>query len=195
MTVPATDLPADMLPPSPAFPLISPPSKPTSSHAHPQSSDHQARHCHRRRLDHAGPSVNEASPPRFRYCLDPLFLVGCTAYALNLWFIKPRIDFEFIQYHFNDLWVIPCALPPVLWLHRLLALRPAQALPTPGEITFHLVLWSVFCEYIGPRYFMPQSGADWRDVTAYTFGALVAALWWHRHRWLPHARRLRLHEL
>lgn len=122
--------------------------------------------------------------PRFRYLLDPLFLMGCTAYALNRWFIKPHVSYEFIQYHFNDLWVIPCALPPVLWLHKVLGLRAAQALPTCGEIVFHLLLWSVFCEYIGPQ-FMPQSGSDWRDVLAYSAGALVAGLWWHRHRWLP----------
>lgn len=131
--------------------------------------------------------------PRFRYLLDPLFLVGCTAYALNRWLIKPHVGIEFIQYHLNDLWVIPCALPPVLGLHKVLDLRAPQAIPTCGEIIFHLLLWSVFCEYIGPR-FMPHSGSDWRDLVAYSAGALVAGLWWHRHRWLPLLRRCPCHE-
>ena len=54
--------------------------------------------------------------PRFRYLGDPLFLTGCAAYAGNRWLIKPVIAWPFLQGHFNDLWLIPCALPPVLWL-------------------------------------------------------------------------------
>ncbi|WP_156345593.1 hypothetical protein [Verrucomicrobium spinosum] len=84
-------------------------------------------------MDHAGTPVKARDTPRFRYLLDPLFLVGCTAYALNRWLIKPQVGVEFIYYQFNDLWVIPCALPPVLWLHRVLGLGPHKPCPPAGK--------------------------------------------------------------
>ncbi|HSJ02190.1 MAG: hypothetical protein ACAI34_09550 [Verrucomicrobium sp.] len=122
---------------------------------------------------------------RFRYGLDPLCLAGCVLYAVNRWLIKPHVSLEFIQYHFNDLWVIPCALPWVLWLHRQLGLRPTDAPPQPGEIVFHLVMWSVICEVVGPR-FVTSAGSDYRDILAYSAGAFAAGVWWQRHRWLSH---------
>ncbi|HSI61838.1 MAG TPA: hypothetical protein VLE43_01930 [Candidatus Saccharimonadia bacterium] len=116
---------------------------------------------------------------RFRYLLDPLCLTGCALYALNRWVVKPRVEAEFIQFHFNDLWLIPCALPLILWLHRKLGLRNHDGFPSVAEVLSHLVVWCVICEAIGPRW-MPGTSGDLRDVYAYTSGALPALLYW---RW------------
>lgn len=115
---------------------------------------------------------------RFRYGLDPLCLVGCAAYALNRWILKAHWDDAFLHSTFNDLWLMPCALPWVLWLQRRLGLRHHDGMPTPGEILSHLALWSVLFEVIGPRV-MRVTG-DVGDVIAYAVGGGVAWWWWHR---------------
>lgn len=121
--------------------------------------------------------------PRFRFFRDALFLAGCAAYALNRWWIAPRAGPGFMMFHFNDLWLIPCALPPVLWIQSRLGLRAPHDPPSVTEIAGHLIVWSVLFEWIGPR-FLPHAQGDPMDVAAYAAGALVAGLWWQRHRLL-----------
>jgi hypothetical protein len=88
----------------------------------------------------------------------------------------------FLHSGFNDLWLIPCALPPVLWLQSRLGLRPRDATPACAEIFLHLAFWSMLFEWIGPRYVARATG-DPADVAAYAAGAILAALWWHRKQW------------
>jgi hypothetical protein len=118
---------------------------------------------------------------RFLYFRDPLFLLGCTSYALNRWLVKPHFHTGFFHSHFNDCWLIPCALPPVLWLHRRLGLRSHDAPPQFWEITLHLVFWSWLFEGIGPKL-VPHTTGDPLDALAYAVGAVVAGLWWLRPR-------------
>lgn len=120
---------------------------------------------------------------RFGYCRDPLFIVGCFAYAINRWLIKPHVHSGLFHSQFNDFWLIPCALPPILWLHRRLGLRANDTQPQCIEVILHLVFWSLLFEWIGPR-FMQHATGDAGDVVAYALGALGAALWWSRERWL-----------
>ena len=118
----------------------------------------------------------------FRYWTNAPFLLGCGAYALNRWLIKPRVHIDFFHSYFNDLWLIPCALPPILWLHRRLCLRTHDDPPTVPEIAFHLVFWSLLLEWIGPKFVPHTTGDPW-DAAAYAAGAAVAALAWHAERW------------
>jgi hypothetical protein len=60
-----------------------------------------------------------------------------------------------------------------------LGLRGDDGFPRFSEIALHLVFWSVLFEYIG-RKIMPHVVGDPLDVLAYTVGAVVAGLWWHR---------------
>jgi len=114
---------------------------------------------------------------RFGYWRDPLFLLCCALYGLNRWGLKPHVSSEFLHGQFNDLLLIPCALPLVLWLQRWLGLRDHDAPPTIGEIGFHLAVWSVLFEVIGPRV-LAVTG-DPLDVLAYLIGGALAAVWWH----------------
>ena len=112
----------------------------------------------------------------FRYWRDPLCLISCALYALNRWAVKPHVHSPFLRGQFDDLLLIPCALPLVLWLQRKLGLRKHDAPPTVSEIAFHLVVWSVLFEVVGP-HIMRVTG-DPLDVLAYVAGGLVAGLWW-----------------
>jgi len=108
--------------------------------------------------------------------------VSCFLYACNRWILKPRVHSPFLHDHFNDLLLIPCALPPLLLLQRWLRLRLHDRMPTPGEIALYLAVWSILFEIIGP-YILPRAVGDPWDVVAYVFGGILAGLWWQR-RWL-----------
>jgi len=120
---------------------------------------------------------------RFRFHRDGLFLVGLFCYILNRWGLKPVAHSHFLSWHFNDLWLIPCALPLVLWVQHRLGWR-GDHLPTTAEIGGHLILWSVLFEWIGPG-FLPYVTGDPMDVLCYWVGGVVAWFWWHRHSFLP----------
>ncbi len=114
----------------------------------------------------------------FRYWRDPLCLACCGLYALNRWGLKPRVHSEFLHSHFNDVLLIPCALPGVLWLQRRLGLREHDRAPAASEILFHLIVWSILFEWVGPH--LMRVVGDVRDVAAYAVGAVAAWLWWER---------------
>jgi hypothetical protein len=116
----------------------------------------------------------------FRYCRDPLFLGACGLYALNRFLLKPLLALPFLRGQFNDLLLIPCALPPLLLAHRKLGLRDNDSMPGVGEIALHTIVWIVICELIGPRVW--RGTADWLDVAAYITGAILAGWLWTRHR-------------
>ena len=99
--------------------------------------------------------------------------------------LKPRIHSRFLHDHFNDVLLIPCALPPFLLLLRWFKLRTHDRPPTAGEIALYLVVWSILFEVIGPHIMRNATGDPW-DVVAYASGAVFAGLWWHRQRILPH---------
>lgn len=116
---------------------------------------------------------------RYRYLGDPLFLLCSSLYALNRWVIKPRVHSPFMHNHFNDVLLIPCALPPLLLLQRWLKLRSHDQVPTCSEIGLNLLVWSVLFEWLGPHIIRTAIGDPW-DVLAYCAGGVMAGLWWHR---------------
>jgi len=115
----------------------------------------------------------------FGYWRDRLFLVAVAAYALNRWGLKPHLPSPFLHGHFNDLLLIPAALPVVLWAQRRLGLRKNDDAPSWTEMGLHLAVWSVICEVIGPHW-LHHGTADLSDVLAYAAGGVLACLWWNR---------------
>jgi hypothetical protein len=128
---------------------------------------------------------------KFRYLGDGLFLVCCSLYALNRWCIKPHTHNAFMRFHFNDMLLIPCALPPLLLLQRWWNLRTMDDPPTWGEIALYTVFWSILFEGIGPHLMSRATGDPW-DVVVYFIGGIGAGLWWNRRQIF--VRRL-VHEL
>lgn len=120
----------------------------------------------------------------FLWLRDPLFLAGCGAYVVNRCLVKPHVHTGVFHSYFNDLWLIPCALPPVLWLHRRFGLRGHDRPPQVSEIILHLLFWSALFEWLGPKI-LPHTTADPLDAVAYALGALLGGLWWQRERWRP----------
>ncbi len=116
---------------------------------------------------------------RFGYARDPLCVLACAGYALNRWLLRPLgwASGPFMRGHFNDLLLIPAALPLMLWTQRRLGLRPNDARPSWREVTFHFVIWSIAAEALAPLIWRHATG-DWLDVAAYGAGAIVAGCWW-----------------
>lgn len=117
----------------------------------------------------------------FRYLHDPLFLAALSAYALNRGLLQPLSASPFLHGYFDDLLLIPAALPVMLWLQRRHGWRLHDRAPTWNEMGMHLIVWSLICECIGPRW-LHRGTADMWDVAAYAFGGAVACLWWNFSR-------------
>lgn len=120
-----------------------------------------------------------AAVRRFQYFRDELFLAAATCYGLNRWLIKPVVASPFMRGQFNDLLLIPAALPLVLWVQRQTGLRTEDAAPSWSEIGLHLGVWSLICEWIGPHWLHHGTADPW-DVAAYGTGGLLAGIWWNR---------------
>jgi hypothetical protein len=120
----------------------------------------------------------------FRYGFDPLCVSACALYVVNRFWIKPQVGPGFFHSHFNDVLLIPAALPFLLWIYRQLGWRRNRDTPPSWrEVVMHAGLWAVVCEGIGPRV-MPRYGvADAWDVVAYAVGAVVAWAFWNRAKW------------
>jgi hypothetical protein len=119
---------------------------------------------------------------RFRYWRDPAFLAACAAYGVNRCLLNPFLSLgSFMRGHFNDLLLIPAALPLILWIQRRLGLRTHDGQPAGKEILLHLAVWSFIAECAGP-FLMNRGTADWRDVAAYSAGAAVCYVFWHRRK-------------
>lgn len=115
----------------------------------------------------------------FLYARDPLCLLACAGYALNRWLVPHAWKGWFLRGHFNDLLLIPAALPLLLWLQRRCGLRPADVRPQWSEILLHLAVWSITAELIAPRLFAGATGDAW-DIAAYTGGAILSGLLWRQ---------------
>jgi hypothetical protein len=127
----------------------------------------------------------------FRYVLDPLCLLACSLYAINRWLIEPVCKWPFLHEHFDDLLLIPAALPVVLGLQRWIGLRNHDRPPSLPEIVGHFLIRSLVAEALGPFIF-PWTVGDALDVTAYSLGALAGAVWWNRSTiagWIADALR------
>lgn len=122
----------------------------------------------------------------FRYWRDPVFLVCCSAYALNRFVLKILIGGDFLTGYFNDLLLIPCALPLALLLQRRLGLRLDDGYPRWREISMHLIVWSVLFEGVGPML-VHRAVSDPMDVASYVVGGMGAYACWSCTR-LFHAR-------
>lgn len=131
------------------------------------------------RLRDVGTAVNP-----FRYFADPLCVLSGGLYLLNRVLLRPHLGGPFLRGHFNDLLVIPAAVPLVLWLHARLGWRDSDTAPTAGEIFVHVAVWSFVCEVIGP-HLNHRAVGDPVDVVCYAGGGALAWLWWHRSRWQP----------
>ena len=117
----------------------------------------------------------------FRLQTDPVFLVGIALLMMNELILKHLFDSPFLHGYFNDLLLIPCALPILLRIHALLGLRDESRPPSTGEIVGHLAIWCVLFELAGPRLTRHSTG-DALDVFAYCAGGAMAWLLWRQPR-------------
>jgi hypothetical protein len=122
----------------------------------------------------------------FLYIRDPLFLSSCLLYACNQFLLKPLLPNEELFFHgyFNDLLLIPCALPPLLLIHQYLSIRGSNELPSFQEVLTHLIIWSLLFEWIGP-ILIATATSDLGDIFSYWAGGMVSWMLWNKRSILP----------
>ena len=126
---------------------------------------------------------------RFGYLQDRLCALSLAAYALNHLWIVPHLGgtvqahapwaWPFLHSHFDDLLLMPAALPVVLWLQRSLRVRNHDGPPTWVEMFGHLAIWAVICKLVGPLVLHIGVADPW-DVLCFAAGGAGALLWWRR---------------
>ena len=111
---------------------------------------------------------------RFRYLIEPLFLISVALYGLNRFWLKPLYGSNaiFLRSYWNDVLFFPVMFPILLSFHRILGLRKHDSLPSWFETIFYLALWSTLLEWVFPILFH-HGVRDWKDVVCYTVGMLV----------------------
>ena len=129
----------------------------------------------------------------FGYWRDPVFLTALGIYFCNREFIKPNLPSysPFFHGHLNDCLLVPVALPIFLLVYRLLGLRPDDGMPRFWEIALHVLVWSVFFKWFGPRV-LHHGVPDILDLGCYAGGGLISWLVWNKSRLF---RRINMKEL
>jgi len=126
---------------------------------------------------------------KFKYLLDPLFILSLAIYAAN----KSSIlgitsnSHGFGSHYLNDLLLIPVLVPIILFSTRLLGYRDSHFPPTFLEILTMLVIWAIAFELIGPLFF-GKGISDPLDVLAYSIGGLISWIIWNRRHLLETLR-------
>lgn len=123
----------------------------------------------------------------FLFGRDPLFLACVAVYFLNRFVLKQIWSSGFVHEHLNDVLCIPFWVPIMIALQKRCGLRDTDGPPTTMEIIIPLVIWSWLFEIVLPatRIMGDLCVADYRDILAYAFGALVAGViwrWWYGPR-------------
>jgi hypothetical protein len=126
---------------------------------------------------------------RFGYLRDGLFGFSFGFYAVNKLIVLPHFGelfhshlhwaWPFLHSHFDDLLLMPAALPVILWIQRLGGLRQHDGPPGWGEMMLHLAIWSVMCKIVGPVYCHIGVADPW-DVLFFAMGGCAACGWWNR---------------
>jgi hypothetical protein len=114
-------------------------------------------------------------------CLfNPVFIFAVAAYLTNRFLVKPSLPPTevFFRGYFDDLLLIPAALPVVLAPLQVIGVRRQDIPPTAGEIVTVLIVWSLAFEVAGPFVFSRTTG-DPYDIVAYASGALIAYFVWN----------------
>lgn len=113
----------------------------------------------------------------YKFLKDKLFIISVILYLINSLTIRMGINNNyFMRNYFNDLLLIPVALPIVLYLIKLFKFRNDNY-PSFSEIFICLIVWSIMFEFVGPKI-MNKGTADIYDVLAYSVGAIISyAIW------------------
>jgi len=116
---------------------------------------------------------------KFSYLADPIFISCLFLYAINK-FLIIRFDYLNILFlcYFNDILLVPCCLPPLLFVMHKIKLRRNHLPPTIIEVIIPLVIWTISFEIIAPLCFR-KGTSDIGDIFAYWLGGFFCWFVWN----------------
>jgi hypothetical protein len=110
---------------------------------------------------------------------EPVFVVSALAYWSNFILLRYfSVHNHFLKFYFDDVLLVPCALPVILFFVAAFGFRDLRRPPTLSEIITCLIIWSIAFEIVGPAI-MAKGTADILDIVAYWFGAGVSWILWN----------------
>ena len=109
---------------------------------------------------------------------DPFWGISIACYIIHRFWQVLSPDSGWMDRHWNDLWMLPCALPLILSLYGALGMRAHALRVTGGEILWHGLLWGFMAEFIGPLLF-DHAVSDLWDLLAYALGGFLMFFRWH----------------
>lgn len=115
----------------------------------------------------------------FTYLTDPIFILCLFLYLINKFLIIQfhNLNIFFLCYY-NDILLIPCCLPPLLFVMYKIELRRNHFPPTVIEVIVPLVIWTLSFEIIAPFYFK-KGTSDIGDAIAYWLGGFFCWFVWN----------------
>jgi hypothetical protein len=127
-------------------------------------------------FSHWGVNLNQKE---YKYYGDPVFVVSIICYSINKLLLISHRSFEssFMNNYFNDIFVVPCLLPILIYCIARMKLRNKYSGPLIIEIFLFVSVISLMCEIFGP-YFLGKGVYDPIDIFAYLLGGMISWFIW-----------------
>lgn len=117
---------------------------------------------------------------RYKFLLDPIFLISILLYSINkslLIFTSYLNKISLLTGYFNDLLLIPCVLPLLIFIINKLGFRSYKYSPQTSEVIITISIVVIICEFIGP-FILIKGTYDLVDILAYSLGGLISLILW-----------------
>jgi hypothetical protein len=101
----------------------------------------------------------------------PLFIISVLLFSINQLLEQAHVFIPLLFSYLDDLLAMPIVLTLILAAERAYFGDNSFVLPW-AWVVIAVLAFSVFFELVLPPFF-PKHTADWLDVVAYTFGALL----------------------
>jgi len=110
---------------------------------------------------------------------DPIFLGAVFVYTINTILIRHfGLSITVSRYYLNDFFLVPCTLPPILFILSIMKVRRRNQPATAIEVFLCLIVWSVMFELVGPQI-SEKATPDILDVLAYWLGGISSWFLWN----------------
>jgi hypothetical protein len=115
----------------------------------------------------------------YKYYRDPVFVISIISYSINKLLLISHRSFEssFMKNYFNDIFVVPCLLPILIYCIARMKLRNKYSGPLLIEIFLFVSVISLTCEILGP-FFLNKGVYDPNDIIAYLLGGMISWFIW-----------------
>jgi len=134
---------------------------------------------HSSNFNRSGLLTSSISISMYRFYKDTLFISAVIIYSVNRFLYRYcSFSFSFTRNYLSDVLLIPCTLPPILFLIGKAGYRSKDKPANFIEIFICLFIWSISFEVIAPL--LTYGISDYRDIICYWIGGIISGFIWQR---------------